>query len=152
MWKRKEIETEYRFDDSGIRWNTLEGIDDVWYHVLDVDERNRTVDVLFKFSANAKIVLHRHWADYRTFTIQGELRLYNSKNEVTEIRKAGSYVAKSAGGAPHREGGGDQDVIALFSNRNVEGPMYEILDGDLKTLATLGYDDFKELLKAQGST
>jgi quercetin dioxygenase-like cupin family protein len=139
----------HTFDDGAIHWNTLEGIADVWFRVLDVDDKNRIVDVLFKFSANARIVLHRHCAAYRTFIIQGELRLYNSKNELTEVRKTGSYVAKPVGGEPHREGGGDQDVIAIFSNRNVEGLVYEILDDELRTVATLGFDDFKELLKAQ---
>lgn len=137
------------FDDSNIAWNTIEGIADVWYHILDIDERNRIVDILFKFSAHARIMLHRHRADYRTFVIQGELRLYDAQNELTEIRKVGSYVAKPAGGEPHREGGGDQDVIAIFSNRNVERPVYEILDDALQPVALLGYDEFKELFRQQ---
>lgn len=137
------------FDDSNIRWNTIEGIDDVWYHILDIDDVNRIVDILFKFSANARIILHRHKADYRTFVIQGELRLYDARDELTEIRKVGSYVGKAAGGAPHREGGGDQDVIAIFSNRNVEGPIYEILDEDLNVIAMFGFDEFKALLAQQ---
>lgn len=138
-----------KFDDRNIRWYTLEGISDVWYHVLEVDEKSRIVDILFKFSANAKIVLHRHWAAYRTFVIQGELRLYNANGDLKEIRGVGSYVSKPAGGEPHREGGGDQDVIAIFSNREAEGPIYEIFDDELNTVATLGLDDFKALLEAQ---
>ena len=137
------------FDDSNIAWNTIEGIADVWYRILDIDEENRIVDILFKFSAHARIVLHRHWAAYRTFIIQGELRLYNARSELTEVRNVGSYVSKPAGGEPHREGGGDEDVIAIFSNRNVEGPVYEILDDELRTVATLGYDEFKELFRQQ---
>jgi len=93
-----------KFDQTNVRWYTLEGIPDVWYNILEVDEKSRTVDILFKFSANAKIVLHRHWADYRTFIIQGELRLYNAAGELIEIRGIGSYVAKAAGGEPHPEG------------------------------------------------
>jgi 2,4'-dihydroxyacetophenone dioxygenase len=141
--------TMLKFDDHNIRWNTLEGIADVWYHVLEVDEKNRIVDILFKFSAHAQIVLHRHHASYRTFILQGELRLYSAEGDLIEVRDVGSYVEKPAGGEPHREGGGDQDVITLFSNRDVEGPIYEILDDELKTIATLGFDDFKSLLQAQ---
>jgi quercetin dioxygenase-like cupin family protein len=141
--------TPARFDDSNIRWNTLEGIDDLWYHMLNVDESNRIVDILFKFSANAKVILHRHWTNYSTFIIQGELRLYNARNELVEIRKTGSYVSKAAHGEPHREGGGDEDVIGVFSNRNVDGPVYEILDDELNTLSFLGFDDFKALLAQQ---
>jgi len=149
MWGRKM--TAFKFDDSRVHWSTLEGIADVWYFILEVDEKNRIVDILFKFSANARVVLHRHHADYRTFTIQGELRLYNAKGELTEVRRAGAYVAKAGGGEPHREGGGDQDVIALFSNRNVKGPIYEILDDNLQTAAMLDFDGFKELLKKQNA-
>jgi len=138
------------FDESNIRWFTLEGIPDVWYNILEVDEKSRIVDILFKFSAGAQIVLHRHKAPYRTFIIQGELRLYNAKGDLIEIRRTGSYVEKPSGGEPHREGGGDQDVIALFSNREVEGPIYELLDEDLNPIAVLGFDDFKDLREAQG--
>jgi hypothetical protein len=138
-----------RFDERNVRWQTLEGIADVWYHILDVDERSRIVDVLFKFSANSQIILHRHKAAYRTFVIQGELRLYKPNGDLKEIRGVGSYVSKPASDEPHREGGGDQDVIALFSNRDVDGPIYEILDDDLNTVVTLGLMDFKALFEAQ---
>jgi 2,4'-dihydroxyacetophenone dioxygenase len=140
-----------RFDESNVRWYTIEGIEDVWYNVLEVDEENRIVDILFKFSANKQIVLHRHKAAYRTFVIQGELRIYKTNGDLKEIRRAGSYVSKPASDEPHREGGGDQDVIAVFSNRNVEGPIYEVLDDDLNTVATLGLNEFKALLEAQRS-
>ncbi|QXX76085.1 regulator [Methylovirgula sp. HY1] len=138
-----------KFDDSNVRWYTLEGIEDVYYHILKVDEKNRIVDILFKFSADARVILHRHWATYRTFIIQGELRLYSADGDLKEIRGVGSYVSKLAGGEPHREGGGDQDVIAIFSNRDVEGPIYEILDDELKMVAILGFNDFKALFEAQ---
>lgn len=138
-----------KFDDRNICWYALEGIEDVHYHILEVDEKNRIVDILFKFAANARVVLHRHWAAYRTFIIQGELRLYSANGHLKEIRGVGSYVSKPAGGEPHREGGGDQDVIAIFSNRNVEGAIYEILDDEFKTVAMLGFNDFKALFEAQ---
>ncbi len=142
--------TTPQFDESNVRWYTLEGIDQLWYHILEVDEASRIVDILFKFGAHAQIVLHRHRASYRTFIIQGELRLYDDAGAITEIRPAGSYVSKEAGGAPHREGGGDVPVIALFSNRQVEGPIYELLDDAGNTLQVLGFSDFKALYEAQG--
>lgn len=55
------------FDQSNIKWNSLPGLDHLWYHVLNVDHDLQVVDVLFKFSANQKIALHRHHADYSTF-------------------------------------------------------------------------------------
>jgi hypothetical protein len=43
---------------------------------------------------------------------------------------------------PHREGGGDQDVVVLFTIYDREGPLYEILDDDSNIVATLSTDDF----------
>lgn len=139
------------FDQSNIKWNTLEGIDHLWYHVLNVDRELKVVDVLLKFAANEKIVLHKHHADYSTFIIQGELRLYNSEGELTEIRPSASFVQKSAGGAPHTEGGGDEDCIAWFSNKATDGTIYEILGPTGETLGTLGLDEFEALMQAQAA-
>ncbi|MEO0438168.1 MAG: regulator [Pseudomonadota bacterium] len=137
------------FDQANIKWNTLEGIDHFWYHVLRVDSAAKTVDLLLKFAANQKILLHKHHADYSTFIIQGELRLFDENDELTEIRPTGSFVEKSAGGAPHTEGGGDTDCIAWFSNRGTDGMIYEILGPDKETIAIFGLHDFKALLEAQ---
>lgn len=139
----------FAFDDGNIKWNTLEGIEHFWYHVLRVDQEGKTVDLLLKFAANQKILLHKHHADYSTFIIQGELRLYDENDELTEIRPTGSFVEKSAGGAPHTEGGGDTDCIAWFSNRGTDGMIYEILGPNGETIATFGLPEFKALLEAQ---
>lgn len=137
------------FDQSNVKWNTLEGIDHVWYHILKVDPEAKTVDLLLKFAANQKIVLHRHHADYSTFIIQGELRLYDEGGDLTEIRPTASFVEKPAGGPPHTEGGGDVDCIAWFSNRGTDGMIYEILGPNNETVATLGLKDFEALWNAQ---
>ncbi len=137
------------FDIRNIQWSTLDDLPHVAYHVCAVDKEKRIVDILFKFDANAKIVLHRHKADYITFVVQGELRLYRPNGELKEIRPVGSYVEGKANGEPHTEGGGDQDVIAFFSNRNVDNLVYEILDENLATVATFGMADFKALMEAQ---
>lgn len=137
------------FDASNVRWNTIEGLDHVAYHICAVDETKRIVDILFKFDANSKIALHRHKADYITLVLQGELRIYSADGTLREIRPVGSYVTVSADGEPHTEGGGDQDVIAFFSNRNVDALVYEILDQNLNTVATFGIAEFKALLDAQ---
>ncbi len=138
------------FDQSNVLWRTVEGVDHLWYYVCDVDEVNGSVDILFKFAANQKIPLHRHKADYRTFVIQGELRIYRQNGELKEVRPAGSYVMAKADGEPHTEGGGDVDVIALFSNRNIKnGSIYEILDDDLNIVARFGVAEFKAFLELQ---
>ncbi len=137
------------FDDRNIRWHTLEGFENLWYNICEVDEKNRIVDILFKFAANKKIALHRHKCSYRTVVLQGELRVYRANGELKEIRPVGSYVATSGDGEPHTEGGGDQDVIAFFSNREVGSLVYEILDENLNIIAALGMQEFKALLEAQ---
>lgn len=141
--------TTLPFDTQNVYWNTIPGIDHLAYQVLAVDESKRIVDILFKFDANAKIVLHRHKADYITLVLQGELRIYRPNGTLKEIRPVGSYVAGTADGEPHTEGGGDQEVIAFFSNRNVKEVVYEILDENQNTIATFGIAEFKALLAAQ---
>ena len=137
------------FDQSNIKWNTLEGIEHLWYHVLNVDRDLKVVDLLLKFAANEKVVLHKHHADYSTFIIQGELRLYSANGELTEIRPTASFVQKSASGVPHTEGGGDEDCIAWFSNKGTDGVIYEILAPNGDTLGTLGLPEFEALMLAQ---
>lgn len=137
------------FDTRNIRWNTIDGFDHVAFHVCAVDEEKRIVDILFKFDAHAKIVLHRHRADYITLVLQGELRIYRANGELKEIRPVGSYVTGKADGEPHTEGGGDQDVIVFFSNRNVDTVVYEILDENLNIVTTFGVAEFKALFDQQ---
>jgi hypothetical protein len=139
----------HKFDDSNVTWHTLEGIENLHYHIYAVDEASKIVDVIFKFAANRKVVLHRHHAAYVTLVIQGELRLYRANGELKEVRPVGSYVATGLGGEPHTEGGGNEEAIVFFSNRGQDGVIYEILDEGLNTVATLGLQDFKALLQAQ---
>ncbi len=140
---------EAAFDQSNIIWNSLDGFDHIWYHVVKVDAGEKIVDVLFKFAANEQVVKHRHHADYSTFILQGELRIYDDAGKLAEIRPTASYVEKKAGGAPHTEGGGDVDCIALFSNRGTDGVIYEVLGPNNEPIATLGLPEFQALWEAQ---
>jgi len=137
------------FDDSNITWRTVEGFEHAAYHILSVDEKARIVDLLFKFAANERIALHRHAAAYRTLVLQGELRIYWPDGTLKEVRPVGSYVAGQAGGEPHTEGGGDQDVIVYFTNRDIDGPVYELLDESRAVVATFGMPEFRALLEEQ---
>jgi hypothetical protein len=139
----------HQFDDQNIRWRTLAGFDHFSYFVYDVDEKNKTVEFILKLAANEKIALHNHCADYKTLVIQGELRIYRANGEVKEVRPVGSLVSTPAGGEPHTEGGGDQEAVVFYSNRNVEKLVYEFLDDEQKIYATLGLAEFKGLLAGQ---
>lgn len=139
----------FRFDDRNIRWSALEGIEHLKYSIFHIDEQNKTIDVLFRFSANQQIVLHRHKALNNMLVIQGEHRLYDAEGTVKEIRPVGRYTVSPPSDEPHREGGGhDQDAVVFFSIRG-DGVLYEILGDDLKPIGTLSMQDFVDLANSQ---
>ena len=140
----------YAFDDSILTWSRLDWLEHVWFYVYDVDRKNGIVDVVFKFAANSKVKLHQHKTPYVTLVLQGELRFYRPNGELKEIRPTGSYVKGIANGEPHVEGGGDQDVIVFFSNRNVDDALYEFLDENLQPTVTLRMADVEQAWEAQG--
>lgn len=141
--------SQFHFDDSLIQWQTLSGFQHLHYSILDIDEQNHILDVLFKFSANQQIVLHRHKVLNKTFVIQGEHCLYHADGSIKEIRPAGQYKSSPASDDPHREGGGDMDVIVLFSIRGDSCVLYEILDEEQNVIGELRWQDFVDLYAVQ---
>jgi quercetin dioxygenase-like cupin family protein len=135
--------------DHAIRWQTLENIEHLQYAILDIDRQNRILDVVFKFAAQAQIVLHRHKALNHMLVIQGEHRLYEADGRLREIRPVGRYTVSPASDEPHREGGGDEEAIVFFSIRGSDGVLYEILDDGLNVVATLSMQDFIDLYTRQ---
>ena len=141
--------THCLFNDSHIQWQILDGFEYLHYSILDIDEQRHIIDVLFKFAANQQIVMHRHKVLNKTFVIQGEHRLYHADGSIKEIRPIGKYTSSPASEEPHREGGGDMDVIVLFSIRGGDGVLYEILDDAQNIIAELKWQDFIDLYAAQ---
>lgn len=141
--------SQFAFDDGNITWRTLDWLPNIAFFVYKVDEENRIVDVAFKFAANQKVMLHRHKCPYVTLVMQGELRFYRENGEMKEVRPTGSYVSGNANGEPHMEGGGDEDAIVFFSNRNIEDALYEFLDESGNPVQVLGIADFKAQLAEQ---
>jgi hypothetical protein len=137
------------FDDTHIQWHTIAGFEHLYYSILNIDEANSLIDVLFKFTAQQQIVLHRHKALNHTFVIQGEHLLYRADGTLKEARAVGSYTVSQASDEPHREGGGEVDAIVFFSIRGCDGVLYEILDDDLNIVATLSMQDFVNLYQNQ---
>lgn len=137
----------HTFDDSNITWNSLADFEHLHYSILAIDEKNRIAEVLFKFAANEQIALHRHKAHNNTFVVQGEHRLYRPDGSLKEIRAVGSMTCSGPDTEPHREGGGDQDVIILFSIRG-DGVLYELLDDDQNLVGTLSFQDLIDLNSA----
>ena len=60
---------------------------------MNVDDEAKIVDVLFKFAANEKILLHRHTSHFNTFVVQGEHRIYEPDGTLKETRPVGTYKA-----------------------------------------------------------
>lgn len=137
----------HTFDDSNIQWNRLGDFEHLHYSILAIDEEQHVANVLFKFAANEKIVLHRHKAHNNTFVVQGEHRLYRPDDSLKEVRGVGSMTCSGPDVEPHREGGGDQDVIVLFSIHG-DGVLYELLDDDQNPIGTITFQDLMELSRA----
>ncbi len=134
------------FNAANINWQPLDGVEHAWLSIVDVDETAKIIDVLFKFSAQEQIVLHRHVAAFNTLVIQGEHRIYSPEGDLTETRPAGTYKAGRPSIEPHREGGGEEDVIILFSLRPYNnGPIYEVLDDNHNVASTMTFDDLKAI-------
>lgn len=142
--------TGSKFDDSNITWRQLEGFDDLWFYVYNVDRENGIVDAIFKFAANSRIALHQHKVPYVTLVLHGELRFYRPNGEFKEVRPVGSYVRGIANGDPHLEGGGDDDVVVFFSFRNAEDVLFVFLNENMEPELPFRIGDFEEQLKAQG--
>jgi 2,4'-dihydroxyacetophenone dioxygenase len=135
-----------RFDDSTIRWQPFGDFPHFVYSILQVDMEQRIADVLFKFAAGRQIVLHRHKALNHTFVVQGEHRIYETDGSLREVRPTGSYTVTPASETPHREGGGAEDVIVLFSMRPRPGEMlYEILDDGGQPIAEIALETLQTL-------
>lgn len=138
----------HRFDDSRIEWRQLPGFENFSYSILNIDRKHRLVDVIFRFGAHEQIVLHRHLALNHTFVIQGEHRIYHPDGRLKETRPTGSYTVSPPDPEPHRECGGDDGTVVLFSIRGTDGVMYEILDDDGNLIVSLGMPEFVGLYEA----
>jgi hypothetical protein len=139
---RKTVMSNYFFNDKNIAWQQLGEFENFRYSILNIDQDSKIVDVIFKFEPHDPIILHRHCALNHTFVIHGEHRLYHANGELKAARAVGSYTISHPDPIPHRECGGDEGAIVLFSIRGTEGVMYELLDDEENIIATLSMQDF----------
>ena len=139
--------TTVLFDDHNIRWRPLGDLQHFVAAVYHIDEARKIVDFIVKFDANEQIVLHRHLALTSTFVVQGEHRLYEPTGALKEIRPVGSYTS-SPPGEPHREGGGVEGAVVLYSIRANGERLFELLDDQMNVTAVLGFADFADLQRA----
>lgn len=138
------------FDDGAIRWQPFGDFPHFKYFILQVDMGQRIADVLYRFAAGQQIVSHRHKALNHTFVVQGEHRIYEHDGSLREVRPTGSYTVTPASETPHREGGGAEDAIVLFSMRPKPGEvLYEILDDAGLPFAEITLETLQTLFAAQ---
>lgn len=142
--------TAYRFDDRAVAWRKLDNLAFFAFAVLDIDAERHAADVLFKFEPHRPIILHRHKALNKTFVIQGEHRLYHADGSLREVRPVGSYTVSPAHPDPHRECGGDDGAVVLFRIYG-SGLLYELLDDDGHTVATLAFQDLAALAQTDAA-
>ena len=141
----------YLYDDRNVIWQTVEAIGAQIY-VLAVDEARGLVDVLIRFSPNARGRVHKHLCDFSTLVLQGELLFRHPDGSLKEVRPTGSYVQGKAHGEPHSEGAGDLTAIVLFSFRGASGDMVLYLDTPTDEPFSLNFSDFKATLANQIAT
>lgn len=132
----------YLFTDKNIAWQQLGAFENFRYSILNIDKANKIIDVIFRFEPHNPIVLHRHCALNHTFVIHGEHRLFHANGELKAARAVGSYTVSPPEPTSHRECGGDDGAVVLFSIRGTEGVMYEILDEEENIIGALGMQDF----------
>lgn len=141
------------FDDSAIDWQPFGDFPHFQFAILHVDRARNLADVLFRFAAGQQIVLHRHKALNHTFVLRGEHLIYEEDGSLREARPTGSYTISPASETPHREGGGKQDAIVLFSMRPEPGELlYEILDDAGRPIAEVTLDTLEALFNARLAT
>lgn len=141
------------FDDSAIDWQPFGDFPHFQFAILHVDRARNLADVLFRFAAGQQIVLHRHKALNHTFVLRGEHLIYEEDGSLREARPTGSYTISPASETPHREGGGKQDAIVLFSMRPEPGQLlYEILDDAGAQIAEVTMDTLEALFNARLAT
>lgn len=137
------------FDDSAIEWQPFGDFPHFQFAILHVDPARQLADVMFRFAAGQQIVLHRHKALNHTFVLRGEHLIYEEDGSLRETRPTGSYTISPASETPHREGGGREDAIVLFSMRPEPGQLlYEILDDAGTPIAEVSMDTLVALFAA----
>lgn len=139
--------TAYRFDDRNIHWNKLGDFDHFVYAILDIDKASFIADLIFKFDPHQPIILHRHKVLNKTFVVQGEHRIFEPTGDLKEIRRVGSFTSSPASPDPHRESGGGEGAIVLFSIRanSDTDVLYELLDDQQNLIGTLTMQNLIDL-------
>jgi len=78
----------------------------------------------------------------------GEYRVYEHYGQLKEVRPAGLNTVNPASKGTHREGGGYNDSVILFSTRSSGGSYYEFIDEDGDSVRVLWWEELKVMYAA----
>lgn len=138
--------------DTAFAWHRLGDFPHFHYNVLAVDEARQITDFLIRYDSDAPIFLHRHRSETHTLVLAGEHRLYAPDGTLTDTRPAGRHTRTVADAAPHSEGGGPDGALVLYSTRgSADGVLFDVLDANGDTVATLSVADVAGLFAQQGN-
>jgi len=145
----RATETLHRFDDRNITWRKLGDFEGFVASILYVDEPANVAEFIVKFDPNTSSMIHRHLAATHTFVIDGDHIIYEIDGRLRESRPVGRYTFTAPDGDSHTEGGGTAGCTLLYSIRGTSDALFDLLDEQGKTIATLRTGDFKAALDAQ---
>lgn len=136
--------------DAAFAWHRLGDFPHFHYTILAVDEARQITDFIIRYDSDAPIFLHRHRSETHTLVLQGEHRLYAPDGALTDTRPTGRHSITAADADPHSEGGGPDGALVLYSTRgSADGVLFDVLDADGHTVATLSLADVAGLLAQQ---
>ena len=144
------MELTRRHPDTGenIQWKAFNDMPGFVYKVLNVDEKRREIDMLFRFDPDSFCFNHRHVTKVTSIVLEVDhvVREFDEAgNERVSVRKTGQFCV-SDGGDAHIEGGGENGAVVLFNFRGDTDHIYDIMDDELNVVRQVYIQDFKRTL------
>jgi len=145
--------------DANTTWRPFAGFDDLYFHVLDVDQDRSLVDMLMKFDPHATCIPHCHVGPTRTLVIEGEHIIYSpdadgvrsARETLVEARRPAGSFATNNGDETHIEGAGPDGAVILLSMTAIDGDVYELFNDDLSHQRMITLDNFQRGLDRQNA-
>jgi hypothetical protein len=137
---------------STVNWIQFPGFDGLYYYVLEVDDKDGSVEMLMKFDPGVSCVPHRHIGPVKTLVLEGEHIIYkvDDPGELVDRREAGTYTSHG-GDEAHIEAGGPEGAVILLSMTSIEGNIWETYDHELRVDRISAVEDFRRGLRKQAA-
>ena len=119
--------------------------------ILNIDDQANIVDVLFKFDAGAKIVMHRHTSVFNTFVVSGH-HIYSPDGELAEYALPELIDVASPVRSRIRKAAAVR-TLSFFSACDLTcgAAIYEILDENQEVVATMNFNAQKSFHDANAA-